>query len=63
MDKDGISIESVKDFKIKASGDIKAEGVNAQIKASAELKLKGDSSAEYASGGTTNVKGSMVNIN
>ena len=63
MDKDGISIESIKDFKIKASGDIKAEGVNAQMKASAELKMKGDASAEYASGGTTSVKGSMVNIN
>jgi Rhs element Vgr protein len=63
MDKDGIKIESIKDFSIKASGDFKAEGVGVSIKGSGEVKVKGESSAEYSSGGATTVKGSVVNIN
>ncbi len=63
MNDQGISIESIKDFKIKVSNDLKTESLNTEMKASTELKMKGDMSAEYASGGTTNLKGAMVNIN
>jgi len=63
MNEDGIKIESIKDIILKASNDIKAEGVNINIKGSAQTKVEGSSGAEVSSGGTTNVKGSIVNIN
>lgn len=63
MNEEGIKIESVKDFVIKAANELKTESMKAEIKASTEVKIKGDVSAEYASGGVTNLKGSMVNIN
>ena len=63
MNDEGIKIESIKDITIKAANDVKIEGVNAEIKASAQMTVKGDASAEYSSGGTTTLKGSMVNIN
>jgi hypothetical protein len=63
MNDEGIKIESIKDITIKAAGNLKVEAVNAEVKASAQIKLKGDAGAEYSSGGTTAVKGSLVNIN
>ena len=63
MNEDGITIESIKDIILKAAKDIKADGVNIEIKASAQAKLEGSAGAEVSSGGVTNVKGSMVNIN
>lgn len=63
MNSDGITMESIKDIILKATGDVKAEGVNIGIKGSAQTKVEGGSGAELSSGGTTNVKGSMVNIN
>jgi Rhs element Vgr protein len=64
MNEDGIIIESIKDIKMKASGEVKIEaGSNATLKAGAQTKVEGGSGAEVSSGGTTNVKGSMVNIN
>jgi len=63
MNEDGINIESIKDIKIKASGDVKIEGTNLNIKGSSQVKVDGGSGTEISSGGTTNVKGSMVNIN
>jgi Rhs element Vgr protein len=64
MNEDGIIIESKKDIKMKASGEVKIEaGSNATLKAGAQTKVEGGSGAEIVSGGTTNVKGSMVNIN
>jgi uncharacterized protein involved in type VI secretion and phage assembly len=63
MNEDGISIESIKDIKLKAANDLNAEGVNIGIKGSAQTKLEGSAGAEISSGGVTNVKGSMVNIN
>jgi Rhs element Vgr protein len=63
MNEDGIKIESIKDIILKASNDIKAEGVNINIKGSAQTKVEGSAGAEISSGGTTNVKGSIVNIN
>jgi Rhs element Vgr protein len=63
MNKDGITITSGKDLTLKASGDIKIEGINVDVKASASLKMEGSSSAELSSSAITNVKGGMVNIN
>ena len=63
MNEDGIKIESIKDIILKAAKDIKAEGVNIEVKGSAQTKVEGSAGAEVSSGGTTNVKGSIVNIN
>jgi hypothetical protein len=63
MDKDGIKLESSKDIVLKATGDFKLEGVNAEMKASASFKAEGSAKAELSSGGSTTVKGSMVQIN
>ena len=63
MNEDGIKLESIKDIILEATGDIKIEGVNAEIKGSAQMKVEGGSQAEYSSGGTTKLKGSMVQIN
>jgi Rhs element Vgr protein len=62
MDKDGIKLESIKDIVLKATGDLKAEGVNAEIKGSASAKMSA-SGAECSLGGTATLKGSVVNIN
>lgn len=63
MNEDGITIESIKDVILKASGDIKMEGTNINVKGSAQTKVEGSSGAELSSGATTIVKGSMVQIN
>ena len=63
MDKDGIKIESIKDLILKAANDIKSEGVNVNIKGSAQAKVEGGSGAELSSGATTTVKGSTVMLN
>lgn len=64
MNKDGISIESAKDIKLKASANLKAEASsNVEIKASAQAKISGSSGAELSASGTTTVKGAMVQIN
>ena len=63
MNDSGIEITSSKDFKVKASGDIKLEGTNAEIAANAQYKASGSAGAEMSSSAVTNVKGSMVNIN
>lgn len=63
MNEDGISIESIKDIKLQAANDLNADGVNIGIKGSAEAKVEGGAGAEISSGGSTNVKGSIVNIN
>lgn len=64
MNEDGITIESIKDIIMKAATDIKMEaGSNAGLKAGSQAKVEGGSGAEVSSGGTTNVKGSMVNLN
>lgn len=63
MNQDGITIESIKDIILKAANDIKAEGTNMNLKGSAQTKIEGGAGAELSSGATTNVKGSMVQIN
>ena len=64
MNEDGITIESIKDLIFKAKKDIKADAdSNIEMKAGAQLKAEGSAGAKLLSGGTTDVKGSMVNIN
>ena len=63
MNDNGIEITSSKDFKVSATGDIKMEGVNAEISANAQYKASGNGGAELSSSAITNVKGSVVNIN
>jgi Rhs element Vgr protein len=64
MNEDGIKIESIKDIILKAAKDIKADAdSNIEIKATKNFKAEGSSGAKLSSGGTTDVKGSMVNIN
>lgn len=60
---DGIQIESAKDIVLKASGDIKMEGVNIECKASANFKAEGSAGGELSSSGSTVLKGSIVQIN
>ncbi|MCC6726550.1 MAG: type VI secretion system tip protein VgrG [Saprospiraceae bacterium] len=71
MNSDGISIESSKDIILKASKDIKAEGVNIELKASGNFKAEGNSGATVKASATATleggamavVKGGMVQIN
>ncbi|MBR9997741.1 MAG: type VI secretion system tip protein VgrG [Cyclobacteriaceae bacterium] len=64
MNADGIEIESIRDIKLTASVDIKMEsGANAEMKGGAMAKLEGSAGAELSSGGSTTVKGSIVQIN
>jgi Rhs element Vgr protein len=63
MNEDGIKMESIKDIILKATKDIKAEGVNVEIKGSAQAKVNGSAGAEFSSGGSTTLKGSIVQIN
>jgi uncharacterized protein involved in type VI secretion and phage assembly len=64
MNQDGIEIESIKDFKIKAAKDIKGEAdFNLELKAGANAKVEGSAGAELSSGAATAVKGSIVQIN
>ncbi len=63
MNEDGIKIESIKDIILNAANNIEAEGVNVNIKGNAQAIIEGSSGAELSSGGSTVVKGSIVQIN
>jgi len=63
MDDKGISIESKGEISIKATKDLKLEGMNINIKASAQLKAEGSAGAELSSSAVAVLKGSIVQIN
>jgi Rhs element Vgr protein len=63
MSKDGITIESGKDIIMKATGDVKIEGVNIEQAASAQFKAEGSAGIEVSSSANAVVKGAMVQIN
>lgn len=63
MSENGILIESCKDIQLKAKKDINAEGVNVAMKGSGNFKAEANGGAKLSSAGTTDVKGSIVNIN
>lgn len=57
LDKNGITIESIKDLKLKAAGEFTAEGSGIDLKAQMALTVSGQNSAEI-SATTTTIKGS-----
>lgn len=64
LSSDGISFQSPKNITIQSSqGDLSIEGINVNIKASAQFKAEGSAGTEISSSAVTNVKGSIVNIN
>jgi Rhs element Vgr protein len=63
LDGGGLTLESAKDLKLKASGDVKVEGTKVELKAQSNFKAEGSAGAEISSSGTTTVKGSLVQIN
>jgi uncharacterized protein involved in type VI secretion and phage assembly len=63
MNSDGIKIQSYKDIIMKASGDVKLEGINLEMKAQSSFKAQGTASAEVKASGTLTLKGAMVQIN
>jgi hypothetical protein len=63
MDPDGIKMESGKDIILKATGDVKIDGINITVTASAQFKASGSAGAEVSSGATAVLKGSLVQIN
>jgi uncharacterized protein (DUF2345 family) len=78
LDDKGITFDSGKDLILKSSGkitltsggateidsgaDLKAEGTNISLKASAKVGLEG-ATAEVKSSGNVDVKGGMINLN
>lgn len=63
LDSSGISLSSASDINIEAQGDINVSAVNLKQEAQAEVKLNGSAGATLESGGSTIVKGSIVQIN
>jgi len=64
MNSEGIQIESIKDIKINASVNLTQEsGANVEIKGGANAKMEGSAAAELSSGGSTTVKGSILQLN
>ena len=63
LDSDGILAESGKDFIIKATGDVKIEGTNIELKANANFKAEGGAGAEVSTSAVAVLKGSLVQIN
>lgn len=63
MNADGVVIESASDLTLTASGDVSIEGTNVQLTANAEFKAEGSAGSKLESGGTTEIKGAIVNIN
>jgi Rhs element Vgr protein len=63
LSSDGIALKSVKDITLKAAVKGAFEATNLEMKASAQAKLEGSAQAELSSGGSTAVRGSIVQIN
>jgi Rhs element Vgr protein len=63
IDSNGIKMESAGNIEIKATGDVKIEGTNVSISATAQFKAEGSAGAELSSGATAILKGSIVQIN
>jgi Rhs element Vgr protein len=63
LSSDGITVESAGTLTLKAQGDVSIEGVNVNVKASAQLKAEGSGGAEVSSSATAVLKGSLVQIN
>jgi len=63
MDSGGIAIESSGNVAISAGGDATVEGTNVKASATASFEATGSGGAKLTSSGSTEVKGSVVQIN
>ncbi|MDJ0768462.1 MAG: type VI secretion system tip protein VgrG [Ilumatobacter sp.] len=63
MESDGVTVTSAGDLTLQADGDVTIEGSNVTIAAQSQLAADGSSGAEFTSGGSTVVKGSVVQLN
>lgn len=63
IDSGGITLDSPKDIILKATGDIRFEGMNISAKANAQFKAEGSAGAEVSTSAVAVLKGSMVQIN
>ena len=63
LDSNGIVIESAGNIEMKAKKDVTIEGMNINLKASAQLKAEGSAGVEVSSSATAVLKGSLVQIN
>lgn len=63
MDSNGITIESAGEISIKATKDVKIEGMNVEAKANANFKAEGSAGAEVSTSAIAVLKGSLVQIN
>ncbi len=63
IDSKGIKLESTGNIELKATGDVKIEGTNVSINATAQFKAEGSAGAEVSSGAAAILKGSIVQIN
>lgn len=63
LDKNGILIESGKDLVLKATKDVKVDGINIEQKAKASFKAEAQGQAELKSTAEVVVKGTFVRIN
>ncbi|MFD1604379.1 type VI secretion system tip protein VgrG [Flavobacterium artemisiae] len=63
VDSAGIKMESLGNIELKATGDVKIEGMNVTVSATAQFKGAGNAGAELSSAGVAIVKGSQVMIN
>ncbi len=61
MNDSGVKIESPKDITLKATGDVKIEGANVDVKAQSAFKAAGNATAEV-SGANTTIKGSATAV-
>lgn len=59
----GIELNSIKDLILKATNDVKVEGINIKQEASAEWAAKSNAGSKVESSANTTVKGAMVMIN
>ncbi len=64
LNSDGITMSSAKDITLNAaSGDITIEGININLKASAQFTAEGSAGAEVSTSAIAVLKGSLVQIN
>lgn len=61
LDDSGITVESAKDIILKATGDVKIESMNLEMKAQTGFKAAGTATAEI-SGASTTIKGSGTTV-
>ncbi len=63
LNSEGMTLESSADINIKATGDVNIEGTNVNLTANAQFKADGSAGSSVTSSATTEIKGSMVQIN